>query len=119
MSLRIGSQAPSLPAGDEVVDVFSNKVGNWAYKGLFPSFKNTVSEIFGRFAIRPKGGDVMTYLEAQVAQARELPCGSMYDDALRAAMAELGDYPSALAVLEGDIEMRDYFRARRMEQVFS
>ncbi len=100
-------------------DIFSNKIGQWAFTTPFPSVKDSVNEAIGRFGIAPPDAMALDYLEDRLAPAYDLPYGHMYDDALRKAVQACQDHPLVHAVLVKDLQIREYYMGRKMEQVLS
>lgn len=98
-------------------DVFSQKIGDWAFSSVAPAVKNKVQDVPSGYALRPIDAGVMDYLEKVLDQAKGLPAAHLYDAALEVAYQKMADGP-AKQVVGQDIELRDYLRARRIGEVY-
>ena len=97
-------------------DVFSQKVGDWAWQVAAPAVSNIPDIAPGGFAAAPQDAPVMRYLEDFIADIG-LPTAHLYDRALENMTAKVSN-PDVRAILENDIELRSYLRARRLGDVY-
>jgi pyruvate/2-oxoacid:ferredoxin oxidoreductase alpha subunit len=114
MTSIVGLRAslPSVNTGD----VFSQKVGDWAFAVATPSTYNPRQDIPHGFCAQPIDGSVMDYLALAVPTTR-LPVAHLYDGAL-ASLTQKVDDPAVKALLQQDCELRDYLRARKLGDVY-
>lgn len=98
-------------------DVFSQKVGNWAFAHSSPALHNDPPDIPSAFALAPVDGLVMDYLEDFIGLAPSLPMAHLYDSGLERVAERITD-PEVKALLLEDIALRDYLRARKVGEVY-
>lgn len=98
-------------------DVFSQKVGEWAFATAIPTLRNPQIETPSRFAVTPEDGVVMSYLESYLDSCHTLPIGHLYDSALEDLSMKVSD-PAVKELLENDLALRLFFRERRMGEVY-
>ncbi len=98
-------------------DVFSQKIGPWAFATPSQSTHNESFDIPSRFAITPPDGVIMSYLEEMGGQIRSLPSAHLYDGALESVMDRVRD-PAVKALLQQDLELRSYLRARKIGEIY-
>ena len=98
-------------------DILSTKVGDWGYAQVLPNASKPVAEdIPGAFAAKPTDAVVMDYLEGILANT-SLPVAHLYDSALEALTKKVND-SAVSALLEQDLELRHYLKARRIGDVY-
>lgn len=111
----VGGARPIEPA--VLPDVFSQKVGSWAFAASSPALRNDTPDIPSAFALKPVDGEVMDYLEDFIGLAPSLPMAHLYDSGLERVVEKITD-PTVKALLQEDIALRDYLRARKVGEVY-
>jgi hypothetical protein len=97
-------------------DVFSQKVGDWAFASALPSTYKPVQDIPHSFAAQPVDSTVMDYLDGFVPTAN-IPVAHLYDHALQTLTDKVQD-PQVASLLQHDCDLRAYFKARRIGDVY-
>lgn len=97
-------------------DVFSQKIGAWAFATPQTTVHNERFDVPSRFAITPPDGIIMDYLE-EMGNVPSLPVAHLYDSALE-VLAQKIDEPTIKQLLEEDIALRDFLRAKRIGEVY-
>lgn len=107
----------NLDGGQALGDVFSQKIGAWAFATPQSPVHNERFDVPSRFAITPPDGVIMDYLEEMGGAVTSLPNAHLYDSALE-ALAQKITNPTIKELLRADVQLRDYLRARRIGEVY-
>lgn len=115
-------QAPSLDTLTDLAsldrgDVFSQKVGDWAYQHPLPSVHNEVQDAMGGFPTLPMDALIMAALEEDIKEKKSLPSAYLYDKALERVRDQVTD-PIIKELLTEDIELRIWLQAKKLEAVY-
>lgn len=112
----VGSIRTPLTGGSSH-DVLSSKVGDWGYHCALPNAgKPAEDEVPNGFSAKPIDAVVMDYLDTALANAN-LPVAHLYDSALERIANKITD-PKICALLQADLDLRHYLKARRIGDVY-
>jgi hypothetical protein len=96
-------------------DVFSQKVGEWAFANAVPTVHNKQPDVPNRFATAPLDGVVMDFIEDHIGRCNTLPVGHLYD----AALENLANkYPDLSDLLQDDLTLRQFLKERRIGEMY-
>jgi hypothetical protein len=98
-------------------DVFSQKVGDWAFSTAIPTTYNEQPDVPNRFSYVPEDGNIMDFIESHLETCKSLPIGHLYDSALESVANKVTD-PVVKQLLEQDVDLRYFLRSRRMGEVY-
>lgn len=112
--IAVGPLTSSLPSS-ATGDVFSAKVGDWAFAVATPSSYHAKEDIPHGFCAQAQDSVIMEYVSTMPTFS--LPAAHLYDSALQRVAAKITD-PAIAQLLQQDVDLRSYLQARKLGDVY-